>query len=339
MGFLSDKAIERLRCTPDLPDFSGTRYTLLEVVARGGMGVVYLALDRTLNRRVALKVLDAADPNAELAERLTREAQILAQLEHPGVVPVHDVGTLPGDQVFYVMKFVEGLPLDRFLASMSFLPERLRTFLRVCEPVSFAHSRGVLHRDLKPANLMAGAFGEVLVLDWGLAKILLGGSARPNRENASLQEPSPHPGLYGAGQPATATEHGLVMGTPGFMSPEQEQGESASLDVRSDVFSLGKLLEFLVTDWASLANGKIPKALRAVIVLATSTRPADRYPSVADLAAEVSRFLDGLPVSAYRENLWERLQRFYQRYRAAIVLIIMYLVMRTLFVLYARHGS
>jgi len=124
---LSDKAIERLRGS-SVPDLSGTRYVLRELIARGGMGVVYAAEDEKLHRRVALKVLDTAGSNAELTQRLIREARILAQLEHPGIVPVHDVGTLPDGQVFYTMKFVEGLRLDEYVKQLDSLPQRLRLF-------------------------------------------------------------------------------------------------------------------------------------------------------------------------------------------------------------------
>jgi len=160
--FLDDQALKRLRTAGGLPEFSGTRYVLLEFLARGGMGTVYAAQDQTLNRRVAIKVLDSSDANGELEGRLLREARVLAGLEHPGIVPVHDAGTLADGRVFYVMKFVEGSRVDELLAGNLSLPERLRLFLRICETMSFAHSSGILHRDLKPANVMVGAFGEVL---------------------------------------------------------------------------------------------------------------------------------------------------------------------------------
>src|SRR6266849_1732997 len=168
MKWLSDETLARLQASVQCPDLSGTRYRALKFVARGGMGAVWLAEDAVLHRRVALKVLDVEDRTGELALRLEREALVLAHLEHPGIVPVHDAGTLPDGRVFYVMKFVEGSRVDQSVASVSSLPERLRLFLRICETVSFAHSRGILHRDLKPANVMVGAFGEVLVMDWGL---------------------------------------------------------------------------------------------------------------------------------------------------------------------------
>ncbi len=186
MKFLSDRALERLRDAADLPDLSGTHYRLLERVARGGMGVVYTAEDERLQRRVALKVLDLTGSEGDLANRLIREARVLARLEHPGIVPVHDVGTLADGRVFYTMKFVEGHRLDKHIESVASTPDRLRIFLRICDAVAFAHARGVLHRDLKPANIMVGPFGEVLVMDWGLAKILRAGSNGFRKAKANL---------------------------------------------------------------------------------------------------------------------------------------------------------
>ena len=174
MRHLSDKALARLRNGAELPDLSGTRYRLIEQVARGGMGVVYAAEDQFLQRRVALKVieevLEVSGNESDLAKRLLREARVLARLEHPGIVPVHDAGTLADGRVFYAMKFVEGQRLDRYIESLASVPDRLRIFMSICDAVAFAHAHGVLHRDLKPANVMVGLFGEVLVMDWGLAK-------------------------------------------------------------------------------------------------------------------------------------------------------------------------
>jgi len=331
MTFLSDKTLERLRSFEGA-DFSDTRYKLREFIARGGMGVVYAAEDEKLSRRVALKVLDTPDANGELTSRLMREARILAQLEHPGIVPVHDVGVLPGGWVFYSMKFVEGLRLDRYVVQLDSLPERLRLFLRVCDAVAFAHARGVLHRDLKPANIMVGSFGEVLVMDWGLAKIL-------REHSLSRDEP-----LLTSGQktnsendstPSTViTGYGTVMGTPGYMAPEQARGETEKVDVRSDIFSLGALLKFIATDGARGKSATLPRPLLAICAKATAENPNARYTDVSELAADVSRYLDGLPVSAYAENFLERLSRFYNRHQVAILLITAYLIMRALVLLF-----
>ena len=336
-NFLNDKAVERLRIAEALPEFSGTRYILQEFLARGGMGTVYTAEDKTLNRRVAIKILDSSDLYGALEERLLREARVLAKLEHPGIVPVHDAGTLADGRVFYVMKFVEGSRVDQSVASVSSLPERLRLFLRICETVSFAHSRGILHRDLKPANVMVGAFGEVLVMDWGLAKILQSDSARSSEETIVSTAPlSDTIAVDTATQITSPTQDGMVMGTPGFMSPEQAQGKSSSLDARTDIFSLGKLLEVMVKPAKNSTAFRIPRVLRAICEKACAENLTDRYGSVSALAADISQYLDGMPVSAHRENLWERTQRFYIRYQAAILLITVYLLMRALFVFFDR---
>ena len=162
--FISDAAIGRLRALDDLPDFAGTRYDIVEPIGRGGTGVVFRGRDRELDREVAIKL--TAWSTATDAERLRAEARTLAALEHPGIVPVHDVGRLPDGRVYSVMMLVRGDRLD-VCASRLPLPDRLRLFDRICDTVSFAHSRGVVHGDLKPANIMVGAFGQVLVLDWG----------------------------------------------------------------------------------------------------------------------------------------------------------------------------
>lgn len=331
MTFLNDKVLERLRCSEGA-DFSGTRYKLREFIARGGMAVVYAAEDEKLSRRVALKVLDAPDENGELTSRLMREARILAQLEHPGIVPVHDVGVLPGGRVFYTMKFVEGFRLDRYIMQVDSLPQRLRLFLRVCDAVAFAHARGVLHRDLKPANIMVGSFGEVLVMDWGLGKILREHSL--SRDETFVSSGQKAKSESDSTQFTVITGHGTVMGTPGYMAPEQARGETERIDVRSDIFSLGALLRFIVIGGAQGKSAAQPRPLSAICAKATAEGPNARYTHVSELAADVSLYLDGLPVSAYAENFLERFRRFYKRHEVAILLIGAYLVMRALVLLF-----
>jgi serine/threonine protein kinase len=154
MTWLSDERLQRITRTAEVPERMGERYRIVEMIGAGGMGVVYLA--EALGRRVAVKVIDADES----------EARVLARLEHPGIVPVHDVGLLPDGRVFYVMKLAQGTTLEGFRGTLA---ERLRVFVRICDAVAFAHSRGVVHRDLTPRNVMVGAFGETMVLDWGLA--------------------------------------------------------------------------------------------------------------------------------------------------------------------------
>ena len=344
MKFLSDKAVQRLREAAEIPDLSGTRYRLLEPVARGGMGVVYVAEDEKLHRRVALKVLDVSSADGDLANRLIREALVLARLEHPGIVPVHDVGTLADGRVFYTMKLVQGQRLDQYVETVSSATERLRFFLRICDAVAFAHAHGVLHRDLKPANIMVGSFGEVLVMDWGLAKLLredVGRRLRIADPDATVFENPSKPADSNGGAETIATGHGTVMGTPGYMSPEQARGDVEHLDARSDIFSLGALLRFLLAKSpvaTANASGKphMDKALEAICSKAAAPDPESRYPSVSELALDVSRYLDGLAVAAHRESYFEKLARFYRRYRFFILLIAAYLVMRVL-ILFFMH--
>ena len=156
---LSDSVVQHLREVVDLPDLSGTRYVLEEEIGRGGLGVVYAARDTQLDRRVALKAMDAA---------WAGEARLIARLEHPGIVPVYETGSLPDGRVFYTMKLVAGLRADHYAAGNPPLGERLRVVQRVGEALAYAHSCGVLHRDLKPQNVMVGRFGEVYVMDWGV---------------------------------------------------------------------------------------------------------------------------------------------------------------------------
>ncbi|MBA3272221.1 MAG: serine/threonine protein kinase [Acidobacteria bacterium] len=263
------------------------------------MGVVYAAFDRVLSRAVAVKVLDFVDVSGEAGRRLQGEARILGRLEHPGIVPVHDAGTLPDGRVFYVMKLVRGERLDVALDTARSLAERLELFLRICNAVSFAHAQGIVHRDLKPENVMLGRFGEVLVMDWGVAKEM----ASPVVDHA-------------------------VVGTPGFMAPEQTR-HAASVDARADVFALGVIL-------GAMMSSPAPKALAAIATCARADVPGQRYDSVQALAADVVAFREGAPVSAYRERIMERLARVYGRYRAPILLVLAYMVMRVVLLLWMR---
>ncbi|MEA2602049.1 MAG: eukaryotic-like serine/threonine-protein kinase [Acidobacteriota bacterium] len=336
MNGISDAALHHLREVADEPDLSGTPYEIVETLGRGGMGTVYLARDLRLDREVALKVVQLPEGTGDL-ERLLREARVLARLEHPGIVPVHDAGLLPCGRAFYAMKRVRGQQLDEY-ARAAPLPERLRAFERICEAVAFAHAHGVIHRDLKPENVMVGPFGEVLVMDWGVAKVA------PHLVGAFCCSPS-SPGDEGLGRGRSAaklalmgargegsgggTEAGTILGTPGYMPPEQERGEVDRIDERADVWALGALLGFLL-------KGKEPppRPLEAIRRRAMATEPAQRYPQVEELAADLSRYLAGLRVDAHQETVLERAGRFVRRYRTPILLILAYLVMRVLLIFF-----
>ena len=254
MKWLSDQALDRLRAAADAPDLSGTGYVLLDKLGAGGMGGVFRVEDTALGRQVALKVIGIVDSSGEFGARLLREAKIIAQLEHPGIVPVHDVGTLPDGRVFYTMKLVQGRRLDQQRDELGGLPERLRTFQKICEAVSFAHAHHVLHRDLKPQNIMVGPFGEVLVMDWGLAKLLDAEIPAERKQNAPRQPPA-----FRRWTSEADTAHGVVLGTPGYMAPEQARGEVEAVGPRADIYSLGAVLKFLMDN-----SGRTPKALAAI---------------------------------------------------------------------------
>lgn len=305
MRWIGDRTLAHLRTLPEAPP--GTdRYEFHEELGRGGMGIVYRAIDRDLGRGVAIKVLNAG--TAGIADRLRQEARILGRLEHPGILPIHDIGTLADGRLFYVMKLVRGERLDRYAARDVSIPERLRIVDRLCDAVAFAHAHGVIHRDLKPENVMIGAFGEVLVLDWGVAKV---------------RDEQP-PG--GGNSESVGTQHGTVLGTPGYMAPEQAAGH-AEVDERADVYAIGAILTFLVPE--------PPRALKAIAARACDAEPSRRYVSVSALAADVKRYAAGLPVAAYREGLLERTRRVARRHRTPILLVAAYLLMRIILLLVA----
>ncbi|MBK5293124.1 MAG: serine/threonine protein kinase [Acidobacteriia bacterium] len=287
MNFLPDPVLDHLRNVIGLPDFSQTRYRLEREIGRGGMGVVFAAHDETLHRRVAIKVV---------AKGVLQEARIIASLEHPGIVPVHDAGELPGGQFFYAMKLVDGVRLDQHLERESSLANRLRLFQRVCDTVAFAHSRGVVHRDLKPQNIMVGAYGEVLILDWGVARAVstAGGNEEPD---------------------------GTVVGTKHYMAPEQASGRTAEIGPASDIYSLGVILR-------GLLNPPAPRPLLAIAAKASAVDPSQRYQEALALGREIGLFLDREPVSAYRESSFERAQRFAARNPTLLILITAYVVVR-----------
>src|SRR5215467_653924 len=331
MKSLSDRVVARLQADMQQPDLSGTRYNLLRYVAGGGMGRVWLAEDTVLKRRVALKVLDLAAPADELDVRLLREARILAGLEHPGIVPVHDAGILADGRAFYCMKYVEGKTLAQHIAPLN-LPDRLRVLERIAEPLDFAHARGFIHRDLKPDNVMIGAFGEVLVMDWGLAKVGVTSLAGGETEIETAVQPTQNS--------LRVTGQGSALGTRGYMSPEQVRGDT-EVDHRTDIFSLGAILTFMLTGSASgelpAASGSVPRPLRAICEKAMAVDPNARYQSAREMTADITHYLNGEPVSAYPEGLVERSGRVFARHRTAVVLVAVYLIMRILFILFARR--
>jgi serine/threonine protein kinase len=306
MLHLDGRAIEQLRHAVQQPQVD-ERYVVGELIGKGGMGAVYRAYDQVLQRDVAIKV-SAFPMDSASAERLARESRILARLEHPGIVSVHDAGVDANGTPWYAMRLIRGERLDAWASGRS-RGERLRVFLQVCDAIGFAHAHDVIHRDIKPANVMIGAHGEVLVLDWGIAR--LGTDSRAT-------------GLQRASAGDADTQDGTVVGTPGYMAPEQQAGDMNAIDIRTDVYGLGALLNVLAQD----ASPRLPRPLKAIIDKAQATSPALRYATVAELAQDVRDWLDGLPVTSYRERWWERLDRFYRNNQTIVLLFAMYAVVR-----------
>jgi serine/threonine-protein kinase len=238
------------------PEQTGDRYQLQGEIARGGMGVVLRGRDVDLGRDLAVKVLlEQHAQRPEVARRFLEEAQIGGQLQHPGVVPVYDIGRF-GERPFFTMKLVKGQTLAQLLAeradSTQDRPRFLGIALQVAQTLAYAHAKGVIHRDLKPANIMVGAFGEVQVMDWGLAKVLTEGGVadeeRARRERERLENVTQiRTARSSASGCGTETEAGSLLGTPAYMPPEQANGEVAHLDRRADVFGLGALLCEILT--------------------------------------------------------------------------------------------
>ncbi len=263
MRWLSDRTVEHLKRVAEWPDLAETKYRLLEELGRGGMGTVFLAEDRVLGRKVAIKVVGTGASDPAAAARMLREARVIARLEHPGIVPVHDAGTLPDGRMFYAMKRVDGRRLDAFAAGAP-LPEKLRVFQKVCEAVAFAHAHRVLHRDLKPENVMVGPFGEVLVMDWGVAKVLDDASDRSGAPSRPL--------------PDGVTAEGTVVGTPAYMAPEQAAGQPGGVGPAADVYALGGILYFLLTGRAPFDDRSARRRARAKSA-SVPLRPGPRFRS------------------------------------------------------------
>ncbi len=365
MTWLADSTLEHLRQVADWPELECPRYTVLERIGRGGMGSVYRVHDHELDRQAAMKVLHDAPASQETAARMLREARIIARMEHPGIVPVHDVGRLRDGRLYYVMKQVRGRRLDELVREAAPLTDRLRILQRLCETVAFAHAQGVIHRDLKPQNVMVGEFGEVLVLDWGVAKLLpvTGANDTPAGAGGDAAADAAHPKagqrLKQAPRPLSEedqlrdfrTSPGAVVGTAEYMSPEQAAGRVEAVDVRSDVYGLGGVLFFLLTGEsprAGTAAGddnasrgadvsprrrapELPRSLDAICRKALEHDPTVRYASATALLEDVERFINGHRVLAHHESVVERVERFVWKYRTAILLVAAYLVMRAAF--------
>ncbi|MBP8129959.1 MAG: DUF2157 domain-containing protein [Candidatus Hydrogenedentes bacterium] len=299
------------------------RYSHLGEYSRGGMGRILLVHDRSIGRDVALKELlpRVADEredtpvrySVEVLARFLREAQLTGQLEHPGVVPVYELGRRPDDTLYYTMKLVRGKTLHDALVESKSYGERLKLlphFVDLCQTMAYAHSRGVIHRDLKPKNVMVGEFGETVVIDWGLAKSRFGtGMAAQDSEIAERIR-----AMAGAAADYQ-TEDGTVMGTAAYMPPEQARGEIQNVNERSDVYALGAVLYEILTGCPPFTGNsteqiidkvlqgrpapvlqvepRVPPELAAICGRAMARHPEDRHASAKELAGDIEAFISG----------------------------------------------
>ena len=332
------------------------KYDIGNVVAVGGMGEVLDAKEAALERRVAMKVMLGTTSKDDL-QRFINEARITGQLEHPNIVPVHELSVDEYDQVFYTMKLVKGVTLKEVFERLSRndaaavkqypLATLLTAFQKVCDAVAFAHSKKVLHRDLKPENIMLGEYGEVLVMDWGLAKVYdpvraAEGAIFAETERTAVRLVSD------ANDTGSMTMDGTILGTPKYMSPEQARGENDTLTARSDIYSLGGILYQILTlhpsvegrdvhevlkrvakaDFESpmtvtagkrlphLPRGRVPASLDAVVMKAMSLEPAARYQSVPELQTEIRAYQNGFATEAEEAGVARQIVLLVKRNKA-----------------------
>jgi len=334
-------------------------HTYLNLMGEGAMGQVYLAKDRDLQRKVAIKTLhDKATGNREVLRRFFNEMQITAQLEHPNVVPIYGLVVAADGSIGYSMKVVKGKTLKDLLAeTRSFydrsqppdaahdLNARLHTFLMVCDAMAYAHNKGIIHRDLKPANIMLGAYNEVYVMDWGIARLIQ--SEAESESDAAPSEKVQLQMLAGLEGDIEATRVGQILGTPRYMSPQQAAGKNHLLDGKSDQFALGLILFELVTLKPAIQGAnvvevvkkilkselepfqhyapkvKLPRELLAIVSKATAPKPEARYASVFEMAHDLRQFLRDEPIAALPTPPLQKLLRWLNRHRMLTLSLVM----------------
>jgi serine/threonine protein kinase len=343
----------------------GSRFSLIETIGKGGMGEVFAAMDPEIGRTVAVKRLHVnRQEDSSAKARFLAEARITGQLEHPGIVPVYDVGVDSADCAFYIMRRLKGVTLAQIIAGLKSgdvamvsrysLAALLIIFQKVCDAVAYAHSRGIVHRDLKPENIMAGEFGEVVVMDWGLAKVLSEIPAKGTRIGKSSASDV-------AGATPERTLDDVVMGSPGFMAPEQADGRANQSDQRTDVFALGAILYSILTltppivgrssksiidrtksgvirppaefnklgqrrgDASNLLphcpKGRVPVSLSAVAMKALALDPSGRYSTVQELQADIAAYQNGFPTTVDEAGFLTHLRHLILRRKKEFTLV------------------
>ena len=348
------------------PDSGAGRYEISGEVARGGMGIILNAFDSNIRRDVAMKVITGDwQESREFIERFVREAQVQGQLEHPNICPVHELGVDKDGLIYFTMKMVHGESLAERIKRVKEEdsagdPKRLtgvlNVFLKICDGIAFAHSRGIIHRDLKPDNIMVGDFGEVYVMDWGLGKIV--GSVDDRRSGLMIADP-------GMVQDTMKTMTGSVVGTPAYMPPEQALGQVEEMDERSDLYSLGALLYELLsleppfsgeTSWDILSQiGKRPPLppsrrdpgknisteLDSIVMKSLAKNKEDRYQSALGMKHDIELFLSGRPIGAMEYSIWHLFAKWISRNRvlAFSFLVVMLILVVSFAVSFIRIAA
>jgi len=321
------------------PGSTWDRYEVGEEFARGGMGRILAAVDTDLRRRVAMKVIDSratSRSRGELLARFLEEAQVTGQLDHPGVVPVYDLGLDPSGHAFFTMRRIEGEDFKRIIERIHEPADEwnrtrgLNVVLKACETLAYAHDRGVIHRDLKPANIMVGPFGETYVMDWGVARVL-------NREETRDLRPKTDKTIRSDRGGAELTVDGAILGTPAYMPPEQAKGQLDAMGRHSDVYSVGAILYHLLAGHPPyLDEGSAPAAmvfsrvltgpparlenappeLAAICEKAMARDANDRYADTGELADDLRAFLEGRVVAAHKTGAVAELTKWITRNKA-----------------------
>lgn len=359
------------------PQAHDSKFVIEGTLGQGGMGTIYDAFDRNIRRKVAIKSINqGAAQNSVSRKYFVKEAQITGQLEHPNIIPVYEMGVNPQGLLYYVMKRVQGLTLADILDEIKngsrkytrkySLGALLAIFHKVCDAIAYAHARGVVHLDLKPENIMVGDFGEVLILDWGIARLR---RRSPNANSDMFVT------LDEAVNLGDEFENEQVVGTPAFMAPEQASGKSKHVGTRSDVYALGAILYNILTlrppasgktttvilkkivqgrviDPLSfnepnnrpeedqiklnhLPDGKVPSAVAKICTKAMNERLDDRYQTVTELQDDLTAYFSGYITSAEEGTLFRRIQLYCLRNKYLIVIIFLLILINITIILLA----